>query len=100
MFCFMEQNGGPLVIVNSLLEEVTIQRHNFKRKIGRGVSISVAQVLIPPTVSSAKSSESLQDERVFGKAFCLHNCDSAIGDLMLIVTEIIRGKQHRHVGNE
>src|SRR6185295_4223303 len=100
MFCFVQQNGGPLCIVNSFIKELAIQSYNFKRKIGCSVSITVAQILIPPAVGRTIARESLEDERMFAKAFGLYHCYSAISDFMLIVTEIVRRNQHRHVRNE
>jgi len=81
---FMKKHSGPLSIVDGKGEEFWIERHYFKRKIRRRISVVVANIRVPPVVCTPERSQVIEDECFAGEARLLKHGDRFIYSLALI----------------
>lgn len=95
----MEQDCGPLFIIDWNFEEFRVQCHDLERKIRRGVSLAMADVIVPPVVSAAKDRQVFQDESLTGETLLGQHSDSILNFFALVRFESKRTDHERSVQN-
>jgi len=87
----MQQNRRPLIIVNSDVEEIRIERYDLEWKVGGGICVMMANLHIPPVVSRTITDQSPQHECLSIKTIRVQNRNRPLDCLAFIVAELIGG---------
>jgi hypothetical protein len=80
----MEEDGGALSIVNRQLKEFRVESNYLERKVGRGISLAMADIPVPPVVCAAKDSQAFQDEGFAGETLLGQDCYGPLNFFALI----------------
>src|SRR5205814_10327471 len=68
---FVQEHRGTFAIIDRHFKKFGVQRHDLKWKIGGGISIPVADIVVPPIICSAKHREMFQNKSLPPKTVLL-----------------------------